>query len=62
MNEKFDLKVTITDQGEELDQKAIHQMLKVSVLKLVLQAMGGKLTVHSEVQGTTFTVTLPFNS
>jgi len=54
------LVVKITDQGTELNPKAIQQMLRVSVLKLVLKAMGGKLTIRSEFAFTTFTVTFPY--
>ena len=59
MDRKGELIVQITDQGEFLTQNNIKQTLGTSVLKLVIKVLGGKLTVHSGSQQTTFLVRFP---
>ena len=62
LNTPTELLLSITDEGRKLDKNHIDQMIKTSVLKQVLKAMGGKLHVHSLYAKTTFYVTLPCKS
>ena len=51
--------VQITNQGEQLTQNKIKQILGASVLKLVIKVLGGKLTIKSGSQHTTYQVMFP---